>query len=233
MRGCRFCTKDGTLWIEYARCEMQWLEKVDKRKATKPANDPLRPDRADGDDDELRIEDSDEDDEDGDGPLLPEPSKAEAKVIDKQSAKQLQNNPAMDGAIPMAIFDIAKKQQFFKPETAEQFFTLFVSFRDVSVQPKISQHVLDFLDQAYPTHPSTCSCHIRQPIIGLSPQTADFPRNLREVLVRLNKYLETTEDRSQLEQKTAEWIDEYLAMEGLDEGIRKVLEYTRKKLGVQ
>ena len=230
MRGCRFCTQDGTLWIEYARCEMEWLKKVDQRKS-KPGADPLRPDRPEGDD-EIRIHDSDEEedgDEEGDT-LLPEPSKDEAKVIDKKAANQLQNNPAMDGAIPMAIFDIARKQRFFNADSAEQFFVMFASFKDVSVQPKISRHVLDAMDQVYPNHPATCNVHIRQPILGVSPKTADFPRGLREVIPRLSKYLEITTDRAELERKTARWIDEYLTVEDLDEGIRRVLEHTKGKL---
>ncbi|KFH48207.1 U3 small nucleolar RNA-associated protein-like protein [Hapsidospora chrysogenum ATCC 11550] len=230
MRGCRFCTQDGTLWIEYARCEMEWLKKVDQRKS-KPGADPLRPDRPQGDD-EIRIHDSDEEedgDEEGDV-LLPEPSKDEAKVIDKKAAKQLQNNPAMDGAIPMAIFDIARKQRFFNADSAEQFFVMFASFKDVSVQPQISRHVLDAMDQVYPNHPATCNVHIRQPILGVSPKTADFPRGLREVIPRLSKYLEVTTDRAELERKTARWIDEYLTVEDLDGGIRKVLEHTKGKL---
>ncbi|PNY28875.1 U3 small nucleolar RNA-associated protein 6 [Tolypocladium capitatum] len=230
MRGCRFCTKDFTLWVEYAKCEMEWLEKVDKRKG-KPGKDPLRPDRVE-DDDELRIDDGDEDDSEDGGSGLPEPSKAQAKVIDKQASEQLKSNPAMDGAIPIAIFDISQKQAFFKPEVAESFFVMLTAFREVSVQPKVSQHVLDSLNKHFPDHPSTCNCHVRQPILGLSPYTAEFPRNLRDVLGRLTERLESTTDRQALERKTAEWIDTYLALSDLDEGIRAVLEHTKSKVAM-
>ncbi|KAK7423193.1 U3 snoRNP protein [Neonectria magnoliae] len=226
MRGCRFCTTDGTLWLEYARCEMEWLEKVDKRKATKNGDDALRPDRVE-DADELRIVDSDDEE---DGTMLPEPSNVQAKVIDKQAAQKLESHPAMDGAIPMAIFDISKKQKFFNAQVAETFFVMFASFTQVSVRPRISQHVLNALDQEYPNDPSTCNAHIRQPVIGVSPVTADFPLNLREVLARLGKYLEVTTDRAQLQRKTVAWIDEYLKLEALDESIRVVLEHTKKKM---
>jgi U3 small nucleolar RNA-associated protein 6 len=206
---------------------MEWLEKVDKRKAVaKPGHDVLRPDREE-EGDEMRLIDSD-DEEDNDD--LPEPSNAQVKVIDKQSAQQLKSNPAMDGAIPMTIFDVSKKQSFFNANTAEKFFDLFASFTQVSAQPRISQHVLAVLDQEYPNHPATCNVHIRQPIMGVNPQTAEFPKNLREVLVRLNKYLETTTDRAELKKKTVAWIDGYLALDALDEGIRAVLEHTKKKM---
>ena len=229
MRGCRFCNKECGLWVEYARSEMEWLAKVDKRKAKpgKAAKDPLRPDRVDADD-ELRIEDSDEgEDEDNE---LPVPSRAQAKAIDEQESEQLKSNPAMDGAIPIAIFDISRKQAFFKPEVAEVFYVMLGGFRDVSVQPKVAQHVLNVMEEQFPDDPATCSCYIRQPILGLSPHTADFPSNLRTVLGRLTEKLESTTDRTRLAQKTAAWIDEYLALEDLDDGIRAVLELTKNKV---
>ncbi|PHH88999.1 hypothetical protein CDD83_6776 [Cordyceps sp. RAO-2017] len=228
MRGCRFCTKDCTLWVEYARCEMEWLAKVHKRKSNKAGADPLRPDRVE-DDDELRLDDSDEDGEDGDGDeALPEPSKAQSKVIDKQARRQLESNPAMDGAIPIAIFDISRKQSFYKPEVAQSFLEMLASFRQVSVQPRISQHVLDSLDEQYPNHPMTCFCHIRQPVLGLSPFTAEFPRNLREVLHGLEEKLSSTDDRPALGAKVVAWVDEYLSLSNLDEDIRTVLEFTKE-----
>ena len=225
MRGCRFCSRDCTLWIEYAGCEMEWLRKMEKKKGAIKADTDDR-------DHELRLIGSDEDEDDNDGALLPEPSKAQAKVLDKQATQQLVSNPAMDGAIPMAIFDISQKQPFFDASTAELFFEMIASFRDVSVQARISQHVLDTLDLKYPDHPSTCNCHVRQPIIGLSPDTADFARGLRDVLPRLEENLETTTDKEQLKTKTAQWIDDYLAFENLDEALRKVLEHTKTKLGL-
>ncbi|QLI67615.1 U3 small nucleolar RNA-associated protein 6 [Metarhizium brunneum] len=229
MRGCRFCTQDCKLWLEYARSEMEWLVKVDQRKSEKKGVDALRPDRVD-DDDELCIADSEDEDEAEDGNMLPEPSRAQAKVIDKQASEQLKSNPAMDGAIPMAIYDISRKQAFFTPEVAESFFTMFASFKALSVEPKISQHVLDSLSEAYPNHPSTCNCYIRQPILGVQTNTAEFPRGLRDVLARLGEKLDVTTDKLELSRKTTAWIDGYLARGGLDDDIRQVLEYTKEKL---
>ncbi|KAG9251029.1 U3 small nucleolar RNA-associated protein 6-domain-containing protein [Emericellopsis atlantica] len=231
MRGCRFCTRDATLWLEYTRCEMDWLAKVERRKADKPQNDPLKPDQSNGADDELRIEDSDEEsDVDEEGRLLPQPSKEQAKVIDKPAAKQLQNNPAMDGAIPMAIFDISKKQSFFGPETAARFFLIVASYRNVSAQPKVSQHILSHMDEHFATHPATADCHVRQPILGLRANTAEFVQNLREVLARLDKYLAIVDDKAGLASKTVAWIDDLLADAELDEALRKVLEHTKQKM---
>ncbi|PHH62889.1 hypothetical protein CDD81_6607 [Ophiocordyceps australis] len=226
MRGCRFCAKDSRLWIEYARCEMEWLEKVDKRKNNQTKH-PLRPDREE-DGDQLRIDDSDSEDEDEMGSQgLPEPSQAQMHIIDKQVSQQLESNPAMDGAIPIAIFDISRKQSFFKPEVAEMFFIMFASFHKVSVQPKISQHVLGAMEDLYPNDPCTCNCRIQQPILGINPGTAEFPRSLREVLARLEAGLKSTTDKTKLQQKTVAWINDYLGLSELDEGIRTAMEQVK------
>lgn len=232
MRGCRFCTADCTLWVEYARCEMEWLVKMEDKKSkskTKEAIPAPRP----ADDDELRLDDSDDEGEDEDGVILPEPTKAQAKVIDKSAAKQLASNPALDGAIPMAIFDISCKQAFYKPDVAERFFLMFATFRQLPVYARISQHVLDTLTSQSPKDPATANCLIRQSIAGVSPLTADFPRGLREALPRLTEQLASTSDRGALVVKTQAWIDECLAVEGLDEAIKTVLEHTKESLAAE
>lgn len=229
MRGCRFCNKDCTIWLEYARSEMEWLLKVDERKETKGAN-ALRPDRVE-DEDELRIVDSDDEDEDDeDDNNLPQPSKVQARVIDEEASKQLKSNPAQDGAIPLAIFDIARKQPFFSPDVGEAFFVMFASFRTLTVQPKISQHVMESMNEQFPAHPATDSVYIRQPIAGIRYDTAEFPHGLREVLARLAQRLESTSDRADLCRRTVSWMDEYIALNDLDEAIRQVLERVKGKL---
>lgn len=225
MRGCRFCTADCALWVEYARCEMEWLAKMEDKKNKSKSKEAIPACRS-ADDDELRLDDSD-DEEDEDGVILPEPTKAQADVIDKSAAKQLAHNPALDGAIPMAIFDISRKQAFFDADVAERFFLMLATFRQLPVHARISQHVLDALEAQFPDDAATANCLIRQPIAGVSPLTADFPKGLREVLPLLAKQLDATSDREALVRKTEAWIDEALAVEGLDEGIKTVLEHTK------
>lgn len=231
MRGCRFCTADCALWVEYARCEMEWLVRMEDKKSKSKTKEAI-PARRPADDDELRLDDSDDEDaEDENGVILPEPTTpAQAKVIDKSAAQQLASNPALDGAIPMAIFDISRKQPFYKPDVAERFFLMFATFRQLPVYSRISQHVLDALESQSPKDSATASCLIRQPIAGVSPLTAEFPRGLREALPLLQKHLATTSDRPALVAKTEAWIDECLAVEGLDEGIKTVLTHTKASL---
>ncbi|KAM0281138.1 hypothetical protein ACHAQH_003717 [Verticillium albo-atrum] len=232
MRGCRFCTADGGLWIEYARCEMEWLAKMERnRKDNKRGGNisPLAGEQVTNGD-AIMFNVGDENDEDEDGVIMPEPELEKEPVFDDQAVDTLERNPAMDGAIPMAIFGIARKQPFYKDTVAEAFFDLFTGFTKVSAQPALIQHVLAAMREDYQTAASTWSCYIRFPLVGASPYTADFPRGLREALSRLKLGLEATSNPALLKSKTVEWIEPIIALDKLDEGIKAVLEHTKAKV---
>jgi U3 small nucleolar RNA-associated protein 6 len=245
MRGCRFCTSGGEeVWIEYARSELEWLRKLEakKKKGVAKTEQTKQLLVAEGMDDEGMMafdDDSDEEDNvDEDGILLPDPDAADGKkqekVFDSEEQEKLeQKNPALDGAIPQAIFDVAKKQAFFGAAAAEAFFDVFSKFPEVSSQPRIVQHALDAMVELYPTHPSTCSCLVRQPLIGVNPYTAEFPKALRISLARVKDSMEKTEDKPELAAKTVAWIEPLLGLEDLDNGIKTVLEHTKTKLQSQ
>ncbi|KAM0634940.1 hypothetical protein ACHAPW_002243 [Verticillium nonalfalfae] len=233
MRGCRFCTVDGGLWIEYARCEMEWLAKMERnRKDSKKGGrvGPLAGEQvAEGDAIMFNVGDDDLNDEDEGTAIMPEPE-AEEPVFDEKTASTLERNPAMDGAIPMAIFNIARKQPFFNDATAELFFDLFAVFTKVSAQSVLIQHVLAAMQEDHQTAASTWGCYTRFPLVGINPYTADFPRGLREALSRLKVGLEATSESTMLKTKTIAWIEPILGLENLDAGIRVVLEHTKAKL---
>ncbi|KAI1395051.1 U3 small nucleolar RNA-associated protein 6-domain-containing protein [Hypoxylon fuscum] len=240
MRGTRFCTRDATIWIQYARCEMEWLERIEAKKGKKGGTERALQEQAEQSDDEIRLHDNEDDDQDDEDEtdengrlILPDPEKSATKtamVFDQDTTNKLQGNPALDGAIPLAIFDVATKQPFSSPSVAEQFFDLFASFSNVSAQARIVQHVLDSMTQHYPRDPATCFCHIRQPLVDVSTNTHSYPKALREALTLLKSSLSSTTDRSQLSEKVRQWIEPILASKDLDPGIRTVLEHTIQTL---
>ncbi|GAB1318139.1 U3 snoRNP protein [Madurella fahalii] len=243
LRGCRFCTGEAALWVEYARCEMEWLAKVEAKKkgagVRKGVNamEAIKATEAEQEGDVIAFDEEDEDESgDEEGLMLPDPDaegagrKKKPKVMDEEEARKLEQSPALSGAIPMAIFDIAKKQPFFGPAAAEQFFDLFAGFGNVSSRERIAQHVLGAMEELFPNHPCTCSCRIRQPLIGVDVHTAAFPKALRESLARLKDALERTEDRKALSGKVVLWVDTVLSEENLDAAIRTVLEHTKRSL---
>lgn len=242
LRGCRFCTQEVSLWIEYARCEMEWLGRIEAKKGGKGVRkgvntmEAIKATEAVQEGDMIEF---DEDDESDDGNeeqmMLPDPDADGGKlkkkpVFDEETTRKMEQSPALSGAIPMAIFDISKKQPFFGPQAAEAFFDLFSRFAKISSQGKIVQHVLNTMQEQYPGHPCTCSCQIRQPLIGVDVLTAEFPKALRESLGRLKAALEQTTDRKVLAEKMAGWIGVILAVQGLDEAITTVLEHTKRSL---
>ncbi|EEY17327.1 U3 snoRNP protein [Verticillium alfalfae VaMs.102] len=87
MRGCRFCTVDGGLWIEYARCEMEWLAKMERnRKDSKKGGrvGPLAGEQvAEGDAIMFNVGEDDLNDEDEGTAIMPEPE-AEEPVFDEK-----------------------------------------------------------------------------------------------------------------------------------------------------
>ena len=239
MRGCRFCNSTVDLWLEYARVEMEWLAKMERKKGGKKGLEGARAEETVEDGDVLRFGDDDsEDDEFADNEILPDPladehskkAKEAKKVFSDEAIQKLEKSPALQGAIPKVVFDVARKQPFFSAPAAEAFFDMFASFTTVSAQPAIIQHVLDAMTVEYPTHPATCGCVVRQPLVGVDVTTVEFPRALREVLARLKTQTETTENKGKLAVKTVAWIEPILKRKDLDDNVRTVLEHTKRKL---
>ncbi|KAI1826547.1 U3 small nucleolar RNA-associated protein 6-domain-containing protein [Xylaria intraflava] len=233
MRGARFCTRDAAVWLAYAKCEMEWLERMEARKGKKGGAEKAIQEQAEHDDDEIRFADDDSDgDADENGRLvIPNLDNSAAKnVFDAEATQTLKNNPALDGAIPLAIFDIAKKQAFFNAAVAEKFFNLFAAFTKISMQARIIQHVLDSMAELYSSDAATSYCYIRQPLIGLDTNTPAYPKALRESLGRIKSSLATTTDAKLLSHRLNSWLETMLSSSDLDSGIRTVLEYTIKTL---
>lgn len=242
MRGCRFCNASPELWVEYARVEMEWLARQEKKKGGKEKGHEASNAKHAVDEGDVMMFDDDDDDEFGDGGdgdvIIPDPladeqnkrAKESRPVFEEGALKKLENSPALEGAIPKAIFDVARKESFWGAPAGEAFFDMFMEFPGVSSQPAIIQHVLDALVETYPQHPSTCSCLIRQPLVGVDVTTAAFPRALREILAKIKTHMATTEDKAKLASKTIAWINPILANDELDEDIRTVLEHTKRGL---
>lgn len=243
MRGCRFCNQTAELWVEYARLEMEWLAKMERksRGGNKGHEGSLAVHGVQEGDVMMFDKDEDEDEfgDGGDGdlmlpedPLAADRTEKAAKVFEEDKLKKLEKSPALEGAIPKAIFDVARKQRFWSAPAGEAFFDMFAEFTTVSAQSAIIQHVLDTMVEDFPKHPSTCSCNIRQPLVGVAVSTAEFPRALRDVLARIKTHTDNTTDKSKLAAKIVGWIQPLLARDDLEAGVRTVLEHTKRKFEI-
>ena len=232
-RGTRACLK-RELWIEYAKLEMIWLSKIAIRRKILGLD---APDSEDEDEEMGGTNNEPGFDTSADVIAIPEfksnslrPKMIEAVEVDSEAKKDPMETPALNGAIPLAIFDSARKQSFFGPSTAGKFFDMFAAFTQVRSLPKILQHVLDSMTESYPTDPCTCTCYVRQPLGGLNPNSPKFPGALAIALDRLKESLEKTKDRKELARQTGSWIEPILKVEELDPGIEAVLKHTVRKL---
>lgn len=233
-RGTRFCTMSRDLWIEYAKLEMIYLLKIAMRRKIlgldidTPTEAVEEAEEATGGAD---FETS------ADVIAIPDfktnaikPRMVEGVKVDSEAEKDPMTTPALNGAIPLAIFDAARKQPFFCASAAEDFFDMFANFTQVRCTPTLLRHVLDSMVEAYPTDPCTFSCYIRQPCVGIESTSAEFPSSLGSALERLREGTEKTKDKEELARKIRAWIEPILALEDLDPGIQTVLNHTIRKL---
>jgi U3 small nucleolar RNA-associated protein 6 len=138
--------------------------------------------------------------------------------------------PALKGAIPIAIFNEARKQPFYCAAVGEEFFNMFAAFVGVHCQASVMQQVLETMTESFSVDAATCNCLVKQFMVGVEPLTADFPAALGLALECLKVAMEKTNDKALLAKKTTAWIEPILSLEDLDSDIQTVLRHTLKKL---
>lgn len=231
-RGTRFCTTSRELWIEYAKLEMIYLAKIALRRRILGL-DVVESVAETG----AEVEEDAGFDPSKDVISLDvntiKPAMIEGVKVDSEAVKDPMTTPALQGAIPMAIFDAAKKQPFFCASAAEDFFDMFAAFTQVRCLSKILQHVLDAMMEVFARDASTANCYIRQPFIGVDVYSPKFPALLGESLSRLKEWMGKTADQAALSKKSKIWIESILATKDLDPGIDTVLKHTLRKLATE
>ena len=234
LRGCRFCKMRGgeAVWVEFARGEMRWLERAERKgRGKKQAKKALQDDGAV---EEILFDSEGESDDDAeDRFLLPEPTKDDAASGELEISTAVEGGtPALEGAIPESIFKAATKEKLYSPHVGTLFFETFAAFpaSSVSARDRLMQVVLDDMDETYPQHAATVSCHVRQPIAGVDVFRPEFARGMRTAVERLWMGLESTTDKMELVARTRGWVDQTIGVEGLDHGIARVLEVIGARL---
>jgi U3 small nucleolar RNA-associated protein 6 len=231
MRGTRFCRGDGELWVQYAKLEMIWLHKIAMRR--KILGLDLAPAPKVAEEEEKEGEEENGFTNDADHIALPSftPSTFSSIPVSEEEAKQDPiNTPALNGAIPLAIFADAQKQPFYNVNVAESFFNMFITFTQVHCLQKIVETVVQSILEKFPQEAAAWNVYVRQPLVGVDPLSADFPGALGIALDRLKEAKEKAKDKALLARKTREWVEPIVALETLDEGVRTVLNFTLKKL---
>ena len=237
-RGTRFCNRGPELWVNYAKLEMIFLAKIAARRRILGLDAPAKKlEEKKAAEEDTAMEGTGEGFGDEDEIKFPEfkaqkldTDLMEGVKVDTEAVQNPMDTPALNGAIPLAIFDDAQKQPFFTPAAAEQFFDMFTVFLGVHCLDTLLAHVLEIMKEKFPQSAETWNCYVRQPLVGVSPLTAAYPPALTVALGRLKEARSEVKDQRLLAQKTKSWIEKTLQVEGLDEGIKTVLGFTAKKL---
>jgi U3 small nucleolar RNA-associated protein 6 len=174
-RGLRFCKRDRSLWIEYARLECIYIAKIAARRKILGLDGRTA--------EEKRMDESE------DMLALPtitaediNPTIDKDDDIDQVALQNLENTPALTGAIPMAIFDAAMKEFGNDAELGEGFFDMAAEFERSVAFDKILRHIVQHLESAQPDDVHTVTCQFMLPISGIDVAAAEFPDALSACL---------------------------------------------------
>lgn len=238
-RGVRFCGGQGGIWVEWGRVEMGWVARVVGRRKILGI---------DGGQVEARLEGGEG--IEGDVVKLPKitaedmrPDAAVGTGVDEQQLEKLGKSPALEGAIPVAIFDEAMRQFKNDEKLGLQFFDMVAGFDELPCTAKILDHILGVLQQAAPESPDVLIRHIRQPAFGLHPTAIGFPTKLGVCLERMRIAFKslipsstapgTARSRAILDGYIIVWLLQYLEVDDLDSDIRRIIVATLKKVWSQ
>jgi len=219
-RGLRFCKSSRQLWLEYARLELTYIAKIHARRqilgvAEGPGSDGKSPTNPAADSNTplaLTTED------------INPSGEANGEKVDEVALEKLDSTPAMNGAIPVAVFDAAMAQFDNDPSIGHAFFDLVVSFNQIPPARSILTHLEHKLLATSPRSWHTQACHIHSPLATTAVSSPDFPTAFRESLGRLRQALQEPGDEDELTTWTQSWFGTMLEDEELDPAIRKIVQ---------
>lgn len=220
-RGLRFNKGSRHLWLEYAKLELVFIAKVLARRRVLGIDGPI-PDAEEGVGDE---------DEDGNirlptitgEEMNPTPPRKDHSV-DALALENVDTNPALNGAIALAIFDSAVKEFPGDLTFVNSFFELFRSFDSLNCRGKMLEHVVHHALDTAPTSPDALFLGVELPIIGVETTDPLFPSRLGTVLSNMSEAVEKAVPRAALYERFAGHMLTLVNRSAeLDAGVRTVI----------
>ncbi|KAJ5156003.1 RRNA processing protein Utp6 [Penicillium capsulatum] len=222
-RGLRFCKSTRALWIQYAKLELIYIAKLVARQRILGLGETSQQARP--------AEEAGPDDLDADMLTLPQitaedinPTGDDDEEAD-QAVQNLNNTPALSGAIPLAIFDAAMKNFNGDDLFGLEFYNMATEFQEVPCVSKILDHVVETMQTHKPTSFRTRICFIKLPTAGVSVTSPEFPRALGSSLGRLKESQPLSSD---LAQEVVNWLQPLTEQEDLDPALKTVLVSTTR-----
>jgi len=224
-RGLRFCGRDRRMYVEYARLEMDYLAKIAKRRKVLGI----------GEKSDARVEEAQvlgEGDHEADVIALPTitagemRSETDGPILDESTLRDISITPAMNGAIPLAIFDAAMKQFPGDLEIAHTFFDMFADFIQVPCCRSILQTVLDRMSEVDEASPCCISCRCRLHVTGVAFDDPAFPAAVRMMVKDLRSALNNIDPpkRGLLSEKVLAWLTSLANDESMGPEVKQVLQ---------
>lgn len=218
-RGLRFNKQSKHLWLEYAKLEMTFVAKVIARRrllGIDGAPTEKRIGESAGDDDSMMslptvtAEDLD-------------PKIKTDRSLDAMALENIETNPALNGAIPLAVFDTAMKEFSRDLSFASSFFDLLQSFPQLPCCSKLLEHVAQHVLAAAPTSAEALWIGCKLCITGVEPSNEDFPSKLGTLLPTMSEAVEKADDRAHLYTLFVEYMATLYVMPELDVALKKVV----------
>ena len=215
-RGLRFCKDSEDMWLTYARLELLYISKIHTRQKVlgtrnKEPNNMSIEEETDGEADMIVLPSLTAEDLNGNSNT----SKEGIAGLDS-----LSSTPALSGAIPMAIFDAAIRQNP-DPQFGSQFFDMMLDFQSLPCLHKIVDHIVQSLMISFPSSPVTLDYYIRQPVFNIAPKSAEYPQALGTSFARL-KEVTSNNPSAELITKILIWLTDSLS-EDLQEDVEQAL----------
>lgn len=193
-RGLRFCKKSKDLWREYAKLEMVFVAKVYMRRELLGI-DKVQEGRKVGDV------------EDGEDTLMlpgvtaeelnPELKKKD-QSLDMMALENIDTNPALNGALAIAIFDQAMREVPNDVGFAREFFELFLEFGKLRFAGKLLEHALKYMLDVAPEKAEVLWLAVRMPLIGVEVTDPLFPSRLQTLLDNMGAAMEKVDNCTEM-----------------------------------
>ncbi|KAL1955433.1 hypothetical protein VTO42DRAFT_8589 [Malbranchea cinnamomea] len=221
-RGLRFCKNSKLLWLQYAKLEMIYISRIAARQkilgidGSRKAVPEVEMGDGDSNADMIKLPQVTGED------INPTTDTDEAN---QQALQTLNNTPALSGAIPIAVFDAAMGHFGNDDALGCDFYNMICEFEGTPCMRRVLEHVVESMITKCPLSARAQVCHIRFPVAGVPPTSADFPRAFAMSLTRLKEHSKDGLTVA-LAEEVAKWLRPLVAISDLDPALCKVLRST-------
>jgi U3 small nucleolar RNA-associated protein 6 len=226
-RGLRFCKSSKPLWIEYMRLELFYVAKLNVRRQILGIDENS----------ELRKRRTSADDRNADSVTLPQltaedvqPSGGSMDKVDEVALQNVAKTSALNGAIPIAIFDAAMVQFKNDDELAHHFFEAVQVVDSVPYMRRVLAHIADRMRELWPESWRALVCKVKVSCVGISVTSPEFPKAFRDALKTLQGASSEVRRHDGLVDATRAWLEAYLSNDSLDVALRQIMLSTLTQL---